>query len=37
MAAAQCETLSKNMGIMGTPVIYPDYDVAFFFVKSYIE
>ncbi|KAJ4297833.1 hypothetical protein N0V90_005729 [Kalmusia sp. IMI 367209] len=37
MTEAHCETISKNMGIMGTPVIYPEYDVAFFFVKSYIE
>ncbi|KAL1605331.1 hypothetical protein SLS60_004879 [Paraconiothyrium brasiliense] len=37
MAGAHCDTISKNMGIMGTPVIYPEYDVAFFFVKSYIE
>ncbi|KAF2446727.1 hypothetical protein P171DRAFT_238152 [Karstenula rhodostoma CBS 690.94] len=37
MAGAHCETISKNLGIMGTPVIYPEYDVAFFFVKSYID
>ncbi|OAG05301.1 uncharacterized protein CC84DRAFT_1188072 [Paraphaeosphaeria sporulosa] len=37
MAGAYCETVSKNLGIMGTPVIYPEYDVAFFFVKSYID
>jgi len=37
MGAAYCETVSKNLGIMGTPAIYPDYDVAFFYVKSYIE
>ncbi|KAF1966288.1 hypothetical protein BU23DRAFT_331134 [Bimuria novae-zelandiae CBS 107.79] len=37
MAEASCEMTSKNIGIIGTPVIYPEYDVAFFFVKSYIE
>ncbi|KAF2689055.1 hypothetical protein K458DRAFT_357520 [Lentithecium fluviatile CBS 122367] len=37
MTGASCETVSKNMGIMGTPIIYPDYDVAFFFAKSYVE
>ena len=37
MTGTSCEGVSRNMGIMGTPVIYPEYDVAFFFVKSYIE
>ncbi|KAJ4355941.1 uncharacterized protein N0V89_003966 [Didymosphaeria variabile] len=37
MAGANCDLISKNLGIMGTPVIHPEYDVAFFFVKSYIE
>ncbi|KAF2639223.1 hypothetical protein P280DRAFT_454369 [Massarina eburnea CBS 473.64] len=37
MSGASCETVSKNMGIMGTPVLYPEYDVAFFYAKSYIE
>lgn len=37
MDAAHCETWSKKMGIMGTPTIHTDYDVAFFYVKSYIE
>jgi hypothetical protein len=36
---ANCTELGKTMGIMGTPVIYTDYEdgIAFFYVKSYIE
>ncbi|KAF2829674.1 hypothetical protein CC86DRAFT_443817 [Ophiobolus disseminans] len=34
-----CTELGETMGIMGTPVIYTDYEdgIAFFYVKSYIE
>ncbi|KAH7090517.1 hypothetical protein FB567DRAFT_520039 [Paraphoma chrysanthemicola] len=39
MDGANCSDIAKTMGIMGTPVIYTDYDdgIAFFYVKSYIE
>ena len=38
MDAAYCtEHVSKTLGIMGTPVIYTEYEIAFFYVKSYIE
>ncbi|KAF1951000.1 hypothetical protein CC80DRAFT_481630 [Byssothecium circinans] len=37
MSGARCESESRNMGIMGAPVVYPDYDIAFFYAKSYIE
>jgi hypothetical protein len=39
MDQANCSELGKTMGIMGTPVVYTDYEdgIAFFYVKSYIE
>jgi hypothetical protein len=39
MEAAYCDSLGKTMGIMGTPVVYTEYEdgIAFFYVKSYIE
>ncbi|KAF1851815.1 uncharacterized protein K460DRAFT_274878 [Cucurbitaria berberidis CBS 394.84] len=37
MEQANCTQLAKTMGIMGTPVIYIEYEIAFFYVKSYIE
>ncbi|KAL6711364.1 hypothetical protein ACN47E_005895 [Coniothyrium glycines] len=38
MDAAYCtEHVSKTLGIMGTPVIYTEHEIAFFYVKSYIE
>lgn len=37
MEQAHCMQVGKTMGIMGTPVIYAEYEIAFFYVKSYIE
>jgi hypothetical protein len=39
MDQANCTNVAKTMGIMGTPVVYTEYDdgIAFFYVKSYIE
>lgn len=39
MDAAGCASWGKTMGIIGTPVIYTQYEdgIAFFWVKSYIE
>jgi hypothetical protein len=39
MDAAGCSAWGKTMGIVGTPVIYTEYEdgIAFFYVKSYIE
>lgn len=37
MDQAFCTQVAPTMGIMGTPVIYTEYEIAFFYVKSYIE
>lgn len=34
---AYCEQVGKTIGIIGTPVIHVEYEIAFFYVKSYIE
>ncbi|KAF2847767.1 hypothetical protein T440DRAFT_455862 [Plenodomus tracheiphilus IPT5] len=35
--AAFCEQVGATIGIVGTPAIYVEYEIAFFYVKSYIE